>query len=245
MQKSVFLALTAALTLGLASCGKSEKAGEAPSGEPVAKIAAPAGKAWEQTVVKTPEGGYRMGNPEAPIKLVEYGSLSCPGCARLAIDGFQKLTSDYVASGRVSFEFRSYAIHPQDVPLTVLAGCGAPEAFIPLAEQLYTNFDAVSAATQQGAERAQQAMQLPDNQRFVAMADAMGFTEFFAQRGVSRDQANACLSNIAAASDVAARAEQYSKDGVTGTPTLVINGAKIAGSSWAELEAALQRAGAR
>lgn len=239
------LAAALPLALGLAACGKQEDEAAGPSSEPIARIAPPAGKAWEETVVKTADGGYHMGNPDAPIKLVEYGSLSCPGCARLAIDGFQKLTKDYVASGRVSFEFRSFAIHPQDVPLTVLAACGTPEAFIARAEQLYTNFDAVSAATQQGAEKAQQAMQLPDNQRFVAIADAMGFTDFFAARGVAKDQAHSCLADINAASEIAARVEQYSKEGIDSTPTLVINGTKIAGNSWAELEAALQRAGAR
>ena len=88
-------------------------------------------------------------------------------------------------------------------------------------------------------------MQLPDNQRFVAIADAMGFTDFFAARGVAKDQAHSCLADINAASEIAARVEQYSKEGIDSTPTLVINGTKIAGNSWAELEAALQRAGAR
>jgi protein-disulfide isomerase len=32
-----------------------------------------------RVVAKTPEGGYvRMGNPNAPIKLVEYGSRQLP-----------------------------------------------------------------------------------------------------------------------------------------------------------------------
>jgi protein-disulfide isomerase len=233
------------LALGLAACNKDKSADGAPSGEPVAKVAAPAGKAWTDMVSKTSEGGYRMGNPDAPIKLIEYGSLSCPHCAKLAIEGFQKLTGEYVSSGRVNFEFRSFAIHPQDVPLTVLAGCGEPEAFIPRIEQLYANFDSVIAASEKGATAAQQAMTLPDNQRFAGVADAMGFTEFFAARGVSKDQAHACLANIAAATDVANRAEQYGKDGIDSTPTLLINGSKIAGNTWAELEAALQRAGAR
>jgi protein-disulfide isomerase len=242
----VLAVLALPLALGVAACNKSgndQKAGL--SGQPVPTVAPPAGKAWTDIVTKTPEGGYLMGNPDAPIKLVEYGSLSCPHCAHLAQEGFQKLTGTYVASGRVSFEFRSFAIHPQDVPLTVLASCGSTEAFIPLAEQLYTNFDALAASTQAGAQKAEAAMSLPENQRFVAFADAVGYTDFFAARGISKDQAHACLADFSRASAIAKQSEEYGKDGIDSTPTLLINGSKIDGSTWADLEPALQRAGAR
>ena len=36
-----------------------------------------------RTVARTPEGGFRMGNPDAPVKLIEYLSLTCPHCADL------------------------------------------------------------------------------------------------------------------------------------------------------------------
>ena len=75
------LALCAApLALGLAACGDADEGG-LPSSEPIAKIAAPAGQQWVDAVAVTPEGGWLVGNPEAPIKLVEYGSLTCPACA--------------------------------------------------------------------------------------------------------------------------------------------------------------------
>ena len=69
--RTIALALVAApLALGLAGCGKKdEAAATAPSGEPIAKVAAPAGKAWGDVVTKTPEGGYLMGNPAARIPL--------------------------------------------------------------------------------------------------------------------------------------------------------------------------------
>ena len=71
------------LALGLAACKKSDSTGSS-SGDPVAAVAPPAGKAWTDVVKATPEGGMVMGNPAAPIKLVEYGSLSCPHCAKFA-----------------------------------------------------------------------------------------------------------------------------------------------------------------
>jgi protein-disulfide isomerase len=240
------LVALAPLALALAACGGDGASGP-PKGDAIAKIAPPAGKAWADVVEETPEGGMRMGNPEAPIKLVEYGSLSCPGCAKLAQDSFASLTTNYIASGRVSFEFRSFAIHPQDVPLTVLARCSSKEAFFPLIEQIYANFDAMNAPYQDEAtmQRAQASMQLAPEQRWSAFADTVGYTQFFAQRGVAVDQAKACLADLPKAKAVADFAQKYSADGVTGTPTLKINGTKLDDTSWKGLEVALQNAGAR
>lgn len=236
-------ALVAPLTLGLAAC-KKDAPGEsaAPSG-PVAAVAPPAGKAWKDVVAANAEGGYVMGNPNAPVKLIEYGSLSCPHCAKLAQEGFPTLVDSYVASGKVSLEFRSFAIHPQDVPLTMLAQCGGTETFFPLAEELYKNFDAVTEATMKGADAANKLGNLPDNQRFVALSQALGFTDFFAARGLAKDQQKACLADFAKASQVAKFSENYSAQGIDSTPTLLVNGRKVEGATWAELDAALKAAG--
>ncbi|MBW8785808.1 MAG: thioredoxin domain-containing protein [Novosphingobium sp.] len=244
--RRVALALCAApLALGLVACKKSENGSASVATGPIAATPPPAGKQWSEVVRETPEGGMAMGNPNAPIKLLEYGSLSCPHCAKLANEGMQQLIDKYVNSGRVQYEFRSFAIHGIDVPLTVLARCGSPEAFFGLVEQLYSNQDAVITRAQQGDAKAQAAATLPPNQRMVAMADAYGLPDFFAQRGVSVDQAHACLANPAAAESVAKNAQTWGDAGIDSTPTLLINGRKVDAHTWAELEPALQSAGAR
>jgi len=239
----------AAFALALAACNKSGDAadGAAPSGKALPTVAAPAGKAWSEVVEETPEGGVRMGNPDAPIKLIEYGSLSCPHCAKLSQEGAEKLTQQYVGSGRVSWEFRSFAIHPQDIPLTVLVRCASKDAFFPLVDQIYVNFDAMNKPLEDQAvlQRAQAAMQLPPAQRFGAFADAIGYTQFFAQRGVAADQAKACLADTAKAQQVADLAQKYGAEGIDSTPTLLVNGSKLNVGEWAGLETALQNAGAR
>jgi protein-disulfide isomerase len=232
------------LALGLAACGKKD-GGSAGAEQPAAKVAPPAGKTWQDVVVKTPEGGYRMGNADAPIKLVEYGSLSCPHCAKLSNDGFRSLVDDYVNSGRVSYEFRSFAIHGIDVPLTVLARCGGPDSFFGLIEQLYRNQEAVMTRAQQGDTQAQAAANLPRAQQMVAIAQAYGLIDFFAQRGISTDQAKACLANIATAEEVAKQAETYGQTGIDSTPTIMINGDKVEAHTWQELEPELKNRGAR
>jgi len=216
------------------------------SGAPVPAVPPPTGKAWSDVVSATSAGGMVMGNPAAPIKLVEYGSLSCPHCAHFAKTGYKPLVDKYVDTGKVSYEYRSFAIHGTlDVPLTVLVRCASPQAFFGLVEQLYTNQPAVMARIQQGAKQAEAASALPIEKRFVAMSDAMGFTDFFSARGVSVDQAHACLANPANAERVGKDAQSFSDQGIDSTPTLTINGIKTGATSWAELEPMLQKAGAR
>ncbi|HZV10459.1 MAG TPA: thioredoxin domain-containing protein, partial [Novosphingobium sp.] len=202
-------------------------------------------KAWSDVVAATADGGMVMGNPNAPIKLVEYGSLSCPHCAKLANEGMSKLVGTYVASGKVSYEYRSFAIHSVDIPLTVLVRCASPDAFFGLVEQLYTNQDALLTRAQANEAAAKQAASLPPAQRLVAMSDALGFTEFFSARGLATDQAHKCLADTTAAEKVAKEAEATGAAGIDSTPTLLINGTKQTALTWPELEAALQTAGAR
>lgn len=235
--------------LALAAC-KSEpatSASESPQGQPVAAVTAPAGQAWSDVLETTPDGGMRMGNPDAPIKLLEYGSLSCPHCAKLSQEGFGSLVKNYVNTGKVNFEFRSFAIHPQDVPLTVFVRCAPKEAFFPLVEQVYTNFDAMNAPYQDKAklDQAQAAMQLPAAQRWSAFADAIGYSDFFAARGIAKDQGKACLADLSKATLVAEQAQKYGESGINGTPALFINGTKIDAGEWPGLETALKAAGAR
>jgi len=112
-------------------------------------------------------------------------------------------------------------------------------------EQLYTNQPAVMTRAQKGDAQAQAASILPPDKRFVGLSDAMGFTDFFSARGVSVDQAHACLANPANAERVAKDAQAFSDQGVDSTPTLMINGIKTDATNWAELEPMLQKAGAR
>ena len=244
-RRLAFALCAAPLALGLAACGSSEDG--VPTAEVVAPVAAPAGQQWADVATITPEGGWLAGNPEAPIRLVEYGSLTCPACANFSVTGMQQLRDDYINSGRVSYELRSVPIHGAvDLVLTRLLECAPKESAHPLAEQLWANNAAVLTPIQANAAAIEQAMSLPENQRFVAYADRGGLLDFFAARGISRDQAAVCLSDAAAMKTLAARLQaQTEKDEVNSTPTFLINGNRLDEADWASVEAALQRAGAR
>jgi protein-disulfide isomerase len=243
------LYLTLALTpLALAAC-KSEPAApgsDTPKAEAVTAVAPPAGKAWTEVVSLTPEGGYRMGNPEAPIKLVEYGALSCSHCAEFSETASKELQGQFVASGRVSYELRFFMLNALDVPATLLATCGPPEAVITLADQFWefqhTMFDNLKANEAQF----QQAGQLPPNQRFGAIAKAGGMDQFFAARGIAAAQGAACLADANKATAlVNATSKAGTEKGITGTPTFFLNGSKLDANSWPTVKLSLQNAGAR
>jgi protein-disulfide isomerase len=236
----------APLALGLAACGKGEDKG-ATSGEPIAAITPPAGKAWTDTVTKTADGGYRMGNPEAPIKLVEYGALSCSHCAEFAEKSSAELRDQMVASGRVSYELRLFMLNALDMPAALLVTCGAPEAVPGLADQFWA-WQPTMFQNLQGAGDAQ--MQAISTQRppanFVALAQVSGMRDFITARGIAADQATTCLADTKKATELAQQTQDAStKYEITGTPTFMINGDKVPGNTWAEIKKLLEDRGAR
>lgn len=241
------LALTlyaAPLALGLAACGEEPTEGP-PRGEPIAHVAAPEGSSWVETASETPEGGFVIGNPDAPLKLVEYASHTCHVCADFASNGAPPL-DEYVETGVVSYEIRNLIRDPIDLSIALLARCSGPAAFHPLANQAWQNFDTLMANLQANGAALEQAQSAPPAQRLQAIAQAAGLLDFFAARGISNDQALQCLGDTAKAQQISDRSQAQSDElGLTGTPSFFLNGRPIEGTNWAALEPALQAAGAR
>jgi protein-disulfide isomerase len=78
LRRFVALALALPFALALAACGGSKEDDTAPpKGGPIAAIAPPAGQQWGDVASETKDGGFVIGNPNAPLKLVEYGSHTC------------------------------------------------------------------------------------------------------------------------------------------------------------------------
>lgn len=240
-----FPAALGALAL-LAACG--DGAGNAGSpAAPVAAAPAPAGQDWTQTVTKTADGGYVMGNPAAAIKLVEYGSRTCPTCGAFGQTASKPLAENYIASGKVSFEFRDFLVHAPDIGVAVLGQCAGETPFFPILEQMFveqpqflTKLEQTPADFQQRI----QSMSIP--QQATAWVDYLGYVDFVKQRGVTEAQARACLADTAKITAIAQTSEAAIKDkNVTGTPTFFLNDRKLDGAvTWAQIEEELKKAGA-
>ena len=178
-------ALPLALALSACGSGAEEEAGSL-EGEPIAEVPAPEGQQWSDVVTVTEADGYLLGNPDAPIKVMEFASLTCPACAAFAQDGADQLKEEYVDTGRVSFELRNQIHGPHDLMLAQLVRCGADETYHPLSDQVWKNLETVLGPVFERQEQFSQALELPEDQRFVAAAEVAGFYDFFAARGIIR-----------------------------------------------------------
>jgi protein-disulfide isomerase len=234
---------TAALALGLllAGCGGGEGNATADTAAPLQQIPAPNNGNWAEVASRTPEGGTRVGNPDAPVKLIEYGSLTCPACQAFAVAGTRPLLDTYVRSGQVSWEFRHLVIHGgPDVVLAMLADCQPEGAFFSAIEQLYAQQQDILGSLDQ--EEQARLQSLPPEQQLAPLARAMDLDTFFARRGMPEARFNQCLSSLPAAQALTDQLSRAAGEGISGTPTFLINGERQQASTWAALEQQLRAA---
>ncbi len=245
IRRKAMVACTGFLALALAACG-SDVEETLPQSEPIAAIPAPEGQEWVDMAMETPEGGFLIGNPDAPIKVMEYASHTCSHCADFSEASSAALHDKYIASGVVSYEMRNQIHDPIDLTTAMLVRCNGPQAFYPLAKQFWTNFGTIVENVQNNNEAFARAAELPEEQRYQAIAEAAGLIDFFAARGIPRDKAMQCLADPAKAREILDRSETQGDElDVTGTPTFFLNGEKIGTHTWDTLEPILQNAGAR
>ncbi len=233
--------------LALAACGGSTGGNSSAPAGSVKPVTAPAGTNWLETVSATPEGGVRMGNPDAPIKLVEYGSRTCPVCGAFGREATQPLEKGYIATGKVSWEFREYLVHGQpDVPASLLGKCVPIETFFPILEQMYVNQGPVEEklGSPEGQALFQKYQNAKPQEAATAWADYLGYVDFFKQRGLPEDKARACLADAKALDRILEVMNAGTAKGVNGTPSFFVNGDKVDAITWSQLEAVLKARGA-
>ncbi len=249
MTTRTLMMIAAVPLFALAACGGGgDGANSDAPAAPVAAATPPAGQEWTEVVSKTPEGGFVMGNPDAPLKLVEYGSRSCPTCGHFGRTGMEPLENDYVKTGKVSYEFRDFPVHgAPDLGLSTLGRCVSESAFFPILEQTFINQQQIEEKlTSDGARQLQQQLVgKSPTEVATAWAEFLGYIDFVKQRGVTEQQAKACLADQKNVQAVVDMAQQGSENGVTGTPTFFLNGEQLENTiTWEQLEPKLKAAGA-
>ncbi|MEO7188037.1 MAG: thioredoxin domain-containing protein [Sphingomicrobium sp.] len=199
---------------------------------------------WSRLVVATPEGGFRMGNPKARVKLVEYASLTCPHCRAFALTGVTPLVAQHVRTGKVSYEFRNFVLNGVDIAVTLVARCGGARTFFPIVDGLYAaqptwlgRVTALSEAQNRELES------LPTGARLARVAQAAGILPIAAKHGVTPAAARRCLADPAALKRVGTMAEAATARGVTATPTFYVNGKAADARDWESLQPLLKAAG--
>ena len=159
-----------------------------------------------------------LGDPDAPVKIVEYVSMTCPHCADFHNNTFKQIVTDYVDTGKVQFIVREFPFDPRATAAIMLARC-APE------EQFFTMVD-VLLQQQSNWARAQDAAQA-----LLDISKLAGFTQ---------ESFEACLTDQQLVDDVnAVRARAATEFGVQSTPTFLINGKRYTGNMSVERMSAL------
>ena len=246
MKPSYFL-LAAAAALASGACnaeqGRDGAVGNVATEEAVQP---PADGDWSTVVAQTAQGGFRMGNPDAKVKLIEFGSMTCPHCAEFDEAAFEPLVQKYVKSGQVSFEFRNYVRDPFDISASLIARCNGSRSFFPLTGALFEDqqqwINRLQAMPQQQLEAL---TNLGPERQFLEIAEAAGLQQWAAMRGVPTAKSTQCLTDQNAVSqlvqmnsDITSEYPQFQ-----GTPSFVINGELAENTAtWAQLEPKIREA---
>ena len=219
MTHSFRLLAAGAAVVALAACNADKGTANTTASTNVAAVpvAPPANGDWSTVVSATPEGGFVMGNPNAKVKLIEFGSMTCPHCAEFEEQGGQAL----------------------------IARCGGPASFFGLTRAFYANQQDWVGKIQSADPKQMEALQnLGPQAQFKALSDIAGFPAFAAMRGVPKAKTEACLADPAAATQlVQMNSDAVSNFNVQGTPSFAINGQTLENTaSWAALEPKLKEA---
>ncbi len=149
-------------------------------------------------------GDIVYGSADAPIELIEYGSLTCPACANFAATAVPRLLEDFVNSGQLKFVFRNFVRDRYDLAAASASRCVATEA------------DAKAALDDLFK---QQKTWLGSDNPYQAMADIMG------RYGMTQDEMGQCISDQDVQRHII-EMRQYGQEQfeVSATPTLVLDG---------------------
>ena len=244
--KISYLALASVAMLATA-CNAEKGAATADKGSEVtaAAVPAPNNGDWSTVVSKTPEGGFVMGNPNAKVKLVEFGSLTCSHCAEFEEQGGKTLVDSYVKKGLVSWEFRNFVRDPFDMTASLLARCGGESSFFGLTRNLFADQKEWTGKLQAADPAKLQALQtMPPGQQFSTIADLAGLKQYASMRGVPRAKADQCLADQAEVTQlVQMNTDAATTYNIPGTPTFLINGAVVESTAtWELLEPKIKEA---
>lgn len=227
----------------VAGCDGASNAAPQQAAAGAAKPAA--GTDWVNFAEATPDGGFRLGNPNAKVKLVEFASLTCPHCREFHETAFEAIRNKYVASGNVSYEYRNFVLNGPDFAASILARCQGARPFFGLLNSFYRDQQSWVESFMATTPAQQQELQAtPQDQQLKRMAEIGGLDAYVRTKGITKAKFDQCLLDPAARKTVETlRAQATDTYKLTGTPGFIING-KVQENvySWDQLEPRLQQA---
>ena len=170
--------------------------------------------------------GNVIGDPNAPITVEEYADFQCPLCGQFARTVLPQIQDKYVKTGKIKYVFNQMAFLGTDQ-------YGDNSESIRAAE-------ASECANDQGKfwEYADMLFNKQAGENQGAFADA-NLVKFAQQLGLDMDKFNTCMQDRTHLAEIHASTNNGTVRGVSGTPTLFVNGKKLGGYSMVQFETAI------
>ena len=189
-----------------------------------AALAAAALPTFARAQASAPVAEMTMGDPDAPVTLVEYAMFTCPHCAAFNQDVFPQLKAEYIDTGKVRLVFREVYFNKPSLWAAMIARCAPADRYFGIVDVLFSTQAKWLDAS--------------DEQALVNNLYAIG-----RQAGMTDAQMDACMQDRALAEGLVAEYQKHSAaDGIDATPTFLINGVKVENFSWDEISAKLDAA---
>ena len=171
------------------------------------------------------EGDMTLGDPNAPVKMTEYASLSCVHCATFNNEVFPELKAKYIDTGKVHYTFKEFLTPPAEVAAAgfLLARCAGEDKYFNVIDSIFHT-----------------------QQQMFTSGDVRGTLLRIGQSaGLSEEEFQACISDEEGLRALNARIDKTQREArITATPTFAINGkvVKEGEMSIEELDAAIAAA---
>lgn len=80
-----------------------------------------------------------LGNPDAPVTIIEYASFTCPHCAHYATTIFPEVKKRLIDTGKVRFIFRDFPLDNAALRASMMTRCAPAEGYHNLSEVVFSN----------------------------------------------------------------------------------------------------------
>lgn len=150
-----------------------------------------------------------LGDPNAPIEIIEYSSMTCPHCAAFHVNTLPELKAQYLDTGRAKLVFREFPLDRVALGVSVIARC--------MGEERFFDFIDVMFRTQEQWSRSEDP--IGEIKKIVRMG------------GQDPDMVDACLEDQALIDGILAiRLAGDEEYNISSTPTFIVNGENTAGN---------------
>jgi len=166
-----------------------------------------------QTVLQITQDDRVLGDPAAPITIIEYASLTCPHCAHFANYVLPELKREWIDTGKAKLVLRDFPLDEPALRAAMIARCAPPGRFYAFAETFFASQEKWALTK--------------DYREALARLAKLG--------GMGKDEFEACLKNTTLETQIVEQRLAASQQlDVTSTPTFFINGSKFSGAPTAE-----------